>query len=55
MTRTATTRKSAQTDTSRTDVYTRVTDTIVAQLEQGVRPWMKPWQAGHSASHDQRL
>jgi antirestriction protein ArdC len=51
MTRTATTRKSAQTDTSRTDVYTRVTDSILSQLEQGVRPWMKPWQAGHSAGH----
>lgn len=25
------------------DVYSRVTDTIIAALEQGVRPWMKPW------------
>ncbi|XVJ51454.1 MAG: DUF1738 domain-containing protein [Vampirovibrio sp.] len=56
MTRTVTTRKSAQsaspsTDSPRADIYTRVTDTIVAQLEQGVRPWMKPWQAGHTAGH----
>ncbi len=29
----------------RTDVYTRVTDRILADLEQGVRPWMKPWNA----------
>lgn len=30
----------------RTDVYQRVTDRIVSQLEQGVRPWMQPWSAG---------
>ncbi len=30
---------------SRTDVHTRITETIVADLEQGVRPWMKPWSA----------
>ncbi|MEW8051140.1 MAG: zincin-like metallopeptidase domain-containing protein [Candidatus Thiodiazotropha sp.] len=34
---------------SRQDVYTRVTDKIVADLEQGVRPWMKPWNAEHAA------
>ena len=27
----------------RTDVYARVTDRIVADLEAGTRPWMKPW------------
>jgi len=27
---------------SRADVYTRVTDKIIADLEKGVRPWMKP-------------
>ncbi len=31
------------------DVYTRVTDQIIASLEQGVRPWMKPWNAAHGA------
>jgi antirestriction protein ArdC len=52
MTRTANARKSHQSDRPRTDVYTRVTDTILAQLQQeGVRPWMKPWQAGHKAGH----
>ena len=33
----------------RKDVYTRVTDRIVADLEKGVRSWMKPWNAGHTA------
>jgi antirestriction protein ArdC len=33
----------------RQDVYTRVTDKIVADLEQGVRTWMKPWNAGNTA------
>lgn len=35
--------------TSRQDVYTRITAQIVADLEQGVRPWMKPWNAEHTA------
>ncbi|MEO4044916.1 ArdC family protein [Hoeflea sp.] len=30
----------------RIDIYARITETIVADLEQGVRPWMKPWSAG---------
>ena len=34
---------------NRKDVYTRVTDRIVADLEQGVRTWMKPWSAEHAA------
>jgi len=29
----------------RQDVYTRITDKIIADLEQGVRTWMKPWNA----------
>ncbi len=33
----------------RADVYTRVTERIIADLEQGVRPWMKPWHAEHAA------
>jgi antirestriction protein ArdC len=33
----------------RTDVYTRVTDAIIADLEKGVRPWLQPWNAGHAA------
>jgi antirestriction protein ArdC len=35
--------------TTRTDVYTRVTVRIVADLEQGVRPWSRPWNADHAA------
>ena len=31
----------------RKDVYQRVTDQIVADLEQGTRPWLKPWSASH--------
>ncbi len=33
----------------RKDVYTRVTERIIADLEKGVRSWMKPWNAGHTA------
>ena len=35
--------------TKRGDIYTRITDKIVAELEKGVRPWMKPWNAEHAA------
>lgn len=31
------------------DIYTRVTDKIIAALEAGVRPWHKPWNAEHLA------
>ncbi|MCO6388257.1 ArdC family protein [Aliihoeflea sp. 40Bstr573] len=31
------------------DIYQRVTDQIVAELENGVRPWLKPWNAEHAA------
>lgn len=33
----------------RTDVHARVTNRILADLERGVRPWMKPWDADHAA------
>lgn len=33
----------------KTDVYQRITDRIVSELEQGVRPWLKPWNAEHAA------
>ena len=33
----------------RKDIYQRVTDSIVAELERGVRPWLKPWNAEHAA------
>jgi len=36
------------TDT-RTDVYSRITNKIIADLENGIRPWLKPWNADHAA------
>lgn len=33
----------------KTDVYTKVTETIIEALEKGVRPWHKPWNAEHAA------
>jgi antirestriction protein ArdC len=33
----------------RQDVYTRITTAIVAELEKGTRPWMRPWSAEHAA------
>jgi antirestriction protein ArdC len=36
-------------ETSRPDIYSRVTNAIVADLENGVRPWTKPWSAEHLA------
>lgn len=38
-----------KTKSVRTDVYTRITDKIVAALEQGTRPWIRPWNAQHAA------
>lgn len=35
--------------TPKADVYTRVTDKIVAALEAGVRPWMQPWRVEEAA------
>jgi antirestriction protein ArdC len=34
--------------TPRADGYSRVTARIVADLEKGVRPWLKPWSAGNT-------
>ena len=32
-----------------TDIYQKVTDQIVAELEKGVCPWIRPWNAEHAA------
>ena len=32
------------------DVYNKITDRIIADLAQGVRPWMQPWSTEHAAS-----
>jgi antirestriction protein ArdC len=34
---------------ARPSVYERVTESIVAELEKGVAPWVKPWSGGGSA------
>jgi antirestriction protein ArdC len=36
-------------NTDRQDVYTRITGQIIHSLEQGVRPWIRPWDAEHAA------
>ena len=36
------------------DIYSRITNKIIADLEQGVRPWLKPWSAGHAAGRISR-
>src|ERR1700746_2432334 len=36
------------------DVYERITGQIVSELEKGVRPWMKPWNAEHAAGRISR-
>jgi antirestriction protein ArdC len=33
----------------RQDVYSRITDKIIGDLEHGVRPWLKPWNAEYAA------
>ena len=35
--------------TMKADVYERITSRIVSELEQGARPWFKPWNAEHAA------
>ncbi|QDG94469.1 DUF1738 domain-containing protein (plasmid) [Rhizobium sp. NIBRBAC000502774] len=32
----------------RADIYSRITDRIIADLERGVRPWMKPWSSANT-------
>ena len=39
---------------TRTDIYARVTNRIVSELEKGVRPWLKPWNAEHAAGRISR-
>ena len=41
--------KPAVARSERFDLYQHVTDQIVAALDQGVRPWVKPWNADHLA------
>ena len=39
---------------TRPDIYARVTDAIITDLERGVRTWTKPWSAEHLAGHISR-
>jgi antirestriction protein ArdC len=39
----------------KSDLYQRITDHIVADREQGVRSWLKPWNAGHMAETGGRV
>ncbi len=34
--------------TAKADIYTRITNQIVADLETGVLPWVKPWHSDHA-------
>ncbi len=36
------------------DIYSRITNKIIADLEQGVRPWLKPWSSEHAAGRISR-
>lgn len=36
------------------DVYARITNRIIEDLERGVRPWLKPWSAGSPAGRTAR-
>jgi antirestriction protein ArdC len=40
--------------TVRSDIYSGVTNQIVAELEAGVRPWVQPWNAAHAAGEVSR-
>jgi antirestriction protein ArdC len=39
---------------TRRDLYQRITDQIVTELERGVAPWRKPWDASHLAGRVMR-
>jgi antirestriction protein ArdC len=34
--------------TMKADIYQRITDQIVSELEKGVKPWLQPWNAEHA-------
>lgn len=42
-------KQSFNSNADRQDVYTRVTNRIISDLEKGVRTWTKPWDAQHTA------
>ncbi len=34
------------------DIHAEVTETILAQLRQGIRPWMRPWETGNEGDYE---
>lgn len=42
------------TTSNRKDCYTEITNAIIADLENGIRPWVRPWHAGASPSRPLR-
>lgn len=40
--------------TCHTDIYTRITNHIIAELKTGVCPWVQPWTARHAAGEVSR-
>ena len=48
------TKTQPETTQAKADIYTRVTERILADLAQGVRPWAKPWGGTHSAERLRR-
>ncbi|HQR89359.1 MAG TPA: ArdC-like ssDNA-binding domain-containing protein, partial [Caulobacter sp.] len=51
---TAQTRRNGKTSDTQSDLYTRVTGQILADLAQGVRPWTRPWASAHPAGSVRR-
>lgn len=49
-----TTRAASRIEAPRADVYERITAQIVAALEEGTRPWMKPWAGGSAPARPLR-
>ncbi|MGO7479511.1 ArdC family protein, partial [Rhizobium johnstonii] len=45
---------SRQQSNQRSDIYSRITNTIIADLKQGVRPWTRPWTTGHATGEVSR-
>ncbi len=39
---------------ARADIYARITERIVADLEKGTRPWVQPWHAGKASGRATR-
>lgn len=37
--------------TPKQDVYSRITDKIIEDLEKGIRTWLKPWNGDYAAQH----